>query len=226
MTGKQDLWYDPIMLCPICTALQTSILKNDTGAVFHLCDNCGFIFRDPSERMTPEQERDRYLLHENTEEHVGYRRYLEQFIDTAVTPNIPSSAEILDLGSGPEPVLSRLLGSRGYRVTSYDPYFHPDEGYLTKKYQAVILLEVIEHMSDPQAEFERIRSIIRPDGMVIVRTELTDDLSPGAFGSWWYQFDATHISFFSRASLHELAARTGFTIRQFLGRNIIMCSPS
>lgn len=214
------------MMCPICEGLPLQSLRNTKGAQFQKCTACGFIFRDPSERLTQEQEHARYLLHENSGSDPGYRRYLEAFIDQAVVPHVAHCAELLDMGSGPEPVLSRLLSERGYRVTSYDPYFHPDPGYLTMSFDAVILLEVIEHMADPVAELKRIGSILRPGGAVIVKTELTHDLGSGAgaggFGSWWYQFDPTHISFFSRDALRELAARSGLSDLRFIGKNIIV----
>ncbi len=189
---------------------------------FYRCPVCGFIRRDPHSMLDEEQERNRYLLHENTLTNKGYVEYLNRFIDQQVLPNLrESDPKILDFGSGPLPVLSDLLKARGYDVNSYDKYFSTDESYKEDRYDLILLLEVIEHVLDPYSVLSGLVEIMKPGAKIILQTLLVDDRINQEFGTWWYKEDMTHISFYTKESFEILARHLGLTVGD-CGKNVMI----
>ncbi len=168
-------------------------------------------------------ERERYLLHENSRENSGYVAYLMRFIEEIVITHVKRGGIILDFGSGPVPVLSELLHEAGFSVTSYDPYFEPDRGYRDAEYDAIILLEVIEHIADPLTVICHLKKILSPQGCIIIQTQLVTPEIMEMFSTWWYKEDRTHISFFSERSLQILAESAGLRAAVF-NENVLLLS--
>ena len=87
-----------------------------------------------------------------------------------------------------------------------------------------ISLEVVEHLFRPQALFDAARQVIKPGGRLLVSTPYHGYLKNGAMSllnGWDRHFDAAttggHIKFFSRRTLRQVAARSGFVERRFQG---------
>ncbi len=180
------------------------------------CSVCDQIQCHTDDLPTPEEERERYDEHNNDLTDRRYREYLEGFIDAAVEPYVPGGPDggavspsvrdipdggphILDFGSGPEPALAHLLEERGYRTAIYDPFFAADDGVLSgpgRQYDAITAVEVVEHLFHPGTELERLVSLIRPGGILAVRTGIFAG-DAAAFREWWYRRDISHVSFWT-----------------------------
>ena len=206
-------------LCPLCGSrgehfYYYSRQKRD----FYLCPLCRLLYQETSSLPDEEEERARYSLHRNSEEDKGYVEWLERFISRAVLPWFRGGS-ILDFGSGPEPVLSRLLAGQGRDVYSYDKYFSPSwPGDRT--FSFVILSEVLEHLADPLKEFRRIASLTEKNGRIVLQTSFLRFFNKEWFGSWWYKEDVTHIRFYSASSLIMLGQQSGWTLEYQDGRSI------
>ena len=196
------------MGCSVCDFTLLKRLEDPRGNLFWECPECGFISRDRHQLLTSEQERDRYLLHNNTPDDRGYVRYLERVIQELIIPHLDSNAVVLDFGSGPVPVLSRMLQDGGFHVVSYDKYFAADESYTEHRYDGIILLEVLEHIIDPVTLLQHLHRLLVDEGCLIIRTQLV----PGRFTEWWYKEDRTHVSFFSERTIPLLASRCGYEL--------------
>lgn len=195
--------------CPACSADSFEYACADDAREYFLCPGCGLVFLDPDRRLVPEKERERYLLHQNDDEDSGYSCYLSAFIDSSIEPFAPPPASVLDYGSGPYPLLSRLLSGRGYRVAAFDPFFSPGLPGDGSPFDLVVAHEVIEHCFDPRAALERMAGHLHPSGILSLSTHFRPD-GPRAFLSWWYRQDSTHVSFFSEPCLDLLCGRLGF----------------
>ena len=82
------------------------------------------------------------------------------------------------------------------------------------RYDAVIMLQLIEHVEDPVAICERVFSLLRPGGVFIVETPNLGGLDHRMFQRrWWghYHFPR-HWNLFSRASLVRMLEARGFEI--------------
>src|SRR5258708_21210799 len=190
--------------CLICqTGLQKLSLAGDEK-VYHACPTCQWIVLDKSCVPSLEKQKERYLQHENSPESEGYVEMFEGFIKACVDPFIPKGQKILDFGCGPLPVLADLLKKREYLVDTYDLFFTADETYKLKKYNLIILTDVLEHLENPIAILRALSERLEPQGVISIMT-LFHPNDHEEFSKWWYRRDITHVSFYTHETLKEIA---------------------
>lgn len=186
------------MLCPLCEHREHRSFSNDKHREYYQCENCELIFVSPNQWPNPIDEKARYMHHNNDDENEGYVRFLSRII-VPLSTRVNDKAAGLDYGCGPNPVLSKLLGKRGYQMTHFDPFFFNDSDLLDQKYDFIVSTEVAEHMFDPQREFEFLFSRLNNNGVLALMTSLyTDDIS---FNSWHYKNDETHVCFYTKKAI-------------------------
>jgi SAM-dependent methyltransferase len=77
---------------------------------------------------------------------------------------------------------------------------------------AVLMIDVVEHLADPVQELEAVADMLRPGGTLALFTGEADAWLPRlARGRWYYLHCIGHITIFSRMALRRLLASTGFT---------------
>jgi SAM-dependent methyltransferase len=194
--------------CPVCRGGPVLPFQTIGATVYWHCARCAARWIDPSQHPTPEAERAHYAHHENQPDDPRYRRFLSRLADPLLARLAPGSA-VLDFGCGPGPALAAMLREAGHRVALYDPVFAPDDSPLHATYDAVTCTEVAEHFHRPAAEFDRLRTLVRPGGWLAVMTCFqTDDTR---FAGWRYRQDPTHVVFYRAETFHVLAALWGWT---------------
>lgn len=191
------------MQCPLCLNSASSQRISCSNAVYYHCSACDLVYKDKSHWLSPDQERARYLQHENTLENQGYVQMFERFIDSAVSPFLKVGSELLDFGCGPEPVLKVLLERRGYRVDTYDPFFAPEPIFANKSYDGIVCTEVFEHFYYPAREIQLLCQHLKKAGFLSVMTHLRP--SSISFCEWWYRRDNTHVTFYSVNTMQWIA---------------------
>lgn len=212
--------------CPVCGSHISRTLQDQKNArVYLLCDNCRYIFLQPENHLSTEEQKRRYLRHRNSLEEEGYINFLSSFLQRVVIPHIERGAHVLDYGSGPVPAFSWLLDTNGYRVDSFDPFFFPDTSWEKETYRAAIMIEVLEHLSNPVGTLKNLRDRIAPGGYICIRSSLHDE-NPSHFATWWYRQDPTHVSFFSITTIEYLSTALGLrTISIADDRDIVLQRP-
>lgn len=195
--------------CLICNFKTYALYDPELKVTHHVCEKCGFTFKDEASLKTPEEEHALYKNHQNTLENKGYVNMFEKFLSATVDPFI-TSGTALDFGSGPGPVLYELLKRRGFQSEHYDPYFNPDASVFEKTYDLITSTEVFEHLNNPVMEFTRLASMIAPGGYLAIMTSLRPK-EDEAFLKWWYRRDQTHIGFFTEAAFTHLTLQGGLT---------------
>jgi SAM-dependent methyltransferase len=179
--------------------------------IFHECPNCEFIFKDSSIYPSYEDEKKQYDYHQNDEDNMGYVNYLNDFIQSAVFPFI-KNGRILDFGSGPNPVLSKLLKNQyGYQVDIFDYYYHHDLDYKNQTYDMITSTEVIEHLRNPIIHFNQFYDLLNPKGYLSLMT-LFHPKNQDLFFKWFYIRDITHVSFYTVKTIEVIAEKTGFDV--------------
>lgn len=81
-------------------------------------------------------------------------------------------------------------------------------------FDAVIMLQLIEHVEDPVAISRRVYSLLKPGGIFVIETPNLAGLDYRLFrGRWWghYHFPR-HWNLFSTDSLAQMLREAGFTI--------------
>lgn len=88
-----------------------------------------------------------------------------------------------------------------------------DAGLAEGGFDAVVMNDVIEHMTDPLAEIREIHRILRPDGLFILHTP--NEASPWHWlmGSRWIHLKPEeHLYYFSPRTLSDMLGRAGFDV--------------
>lgn len=196
------------MKCKICNSDSYILLDEQFNIEYHRCKECGFIYADPLSHLVPGDEKKEYSSHNNSIDDLGYVQMFKRF--QKVFEPFLIGDKVLEYGSGPTPVFSELLRKDGYEVTSFDPFFLPDESYLNKSYDLITSTEVFEHFTAPMDEIEKLVKLLKPQGVLAVMTQFAkDDIH---FLQWWYRRDYTHISFYTHKSFEVIAAVYGLEI--------------
>lgn len=184
------------MGCPLCAARAAALPRQpDTGGSYYHCGMCDTIALCRQQAPSAQQERKRYLEHDNSHANEGYVRMFEDFIRRAVLP-FCDDGKALDFGCGPGPVLGDLLSRSGFDTDLYDPFFFPGCEHRSRSYDLITSTEVFEHLASPADVLDQLCGVLRPGGFLALMTHL----HPGVhhFADWWYHRDPTHVTFYSR----------------------------
>lgn len=188
--------------CPLCTSAASEGIGEGFGRPYFLCRVCGLVFVPPEHHVSFERERREYSLHENTAASPSYVRYLSAMADRL--SHVPMAApRVLDFGSCRGCVLEGILAERGLQCASYDPVYEIGRHALEKRYDVIVLCEVLEHLRHLADETALLERLLEPGGYLLLRTEFYD--TPEAVPEWWYANDVTHINFFDEGVLQYLA---------------------
>jgi 2-polyprenyl-3-methyl-5-hydroxy-6-metoxy-1,4-benzoquinol methylase len=102
---------------------------------------------------------------------------------------------------------ARKVAEESYGLKTYGGTLGEHAEAHEGRYDAVTLYDLIEHVEDPERTFEEIAAILRPGGMVGVKTPNIDCPEATIFGPHYHSLKREHLSFFSPESL-TAAART------------------
>jgi SAM-dependent methyltransferase len=95
---------------------------------------------------------------------------------------------------------------------------------------AVVMADVIEHLTDPGAALDRVAAALVPGGALCLVLPDAGSVLARALGRRWWSVIPTHVQYFTRDSLRILLARHGFrvletatapkafSVRYYLGR--------
>lgn len=195
------------MNCPLC---QHQVANSFTlaGRLYWDCPECRACFMDAENLPSLNAARARYLTHSNTLSDVGYVRFLSSVLPL-LKQWAPENASVLDFGCGYSPVLVEILNSAGYPAAGYDPLFFPDLPD-NSEFDAVVSVETFEHFFQPATELARIRYLLAPTGILIIKTQI---LQPHIdFINWWYLKDFTHTFFYRLETFEWISRNLGWQI--------------
>lgn len=196
------------MHCPLCHGEKTSHYLNiDDGfrgnSDYFQCSECDLIFLDPARRLSPDAEKARYDLHQNSLDDPGYVDFLNRLVNP-LCEMLSSGAKGFDFGCGPAPVLSVLMERKGYRMSFYDPFYAPDLDWRKQSWRFITCTEVLEHLFEPGSVIADLdRTLAGPGSLIAVMTQLFSEEID--FKDWWYRKDPTHVCFYSRRSFNWIA---------------------
>ena len=198
--------------CPLC---RNQIESQRT--FFYQCLSCRSVFRDPDTYLSAENEKARYLLHNNDINDKGYQEFVAPVL-TAVLKSFPVKSKGLDYGAGTGPVIAKLLSEKNYKVALYDPFFYPNTEVLKDAYDFIVCCEVIEHFHNPDKEFTELYRLLKPNGKLFCMTDLLPEKE--LFDDWYYKNDPTHVIFYSEENLKWIKENIGFSHLDIDGRLI------
>lgn len=203
------------MKCTLCD----SNLHEMADEYYFICICCGAYVKDEKYYLNSKEEKKRYKEHDNDVNDEAYQDFTSPITD-AILSNHSKEQLGLDYGSGTGPVISKQLKDRGYHVKLYDPFFHPDEGYINYRYDYIFSCEVFEHFHEPKEEIEKLLRILKPSGRIYIMTHLYD--SKIDFNDWYYRNDPTHVFIYTTKTIEYIAVKYGLAIEELGDRLIIL----
>ena len=69
------------MICPICSGANVFSFQLIGSIEYFRCKTCLGLFTDPESRLSPQEEKERYSLHNNDVEDPEYRKFLSKLYD-------------------------------------------------------------------------------------------------------------------------------------------------
>ncbi|MES2210135.1 MAG: class I SAM-dependent methyltransferase [Chloroflexota bacterium] len=140
------------------------------------------------------------------------------------------SDPILDVGCGRMPTrLARLRRVGFTNLTGIDPWLDGDASIdgiqllrreiddLEGQFQVVMFHHVFEHVADPEATLRAARRLLRPGGVVLIRTPVMGTWFWETYGRDWWELDPPrHLFVHSRRSLEMLIARVNLRIAEVI----------
>ncbi|MCS5592391.1 MAG: class I SAM-dependent methyltransferase [Gammaproteobacteria bacterium] len=209
--------------CPLCSSKKSQLYHTDNIREYHLCLACDFVFVPCIFHLSESDEKARYDQHRNDPNDLSYRKFLSQ-VSKPLLDRLSIKSKGLDFGCGPGPTLSIMLEEHGYTVDLFDKYYAQNSAVFNRKYDFITATEVLEHLSQPSFELNRLYNMLNPGGVLGIMTEMLSDNT--SFVDWYYKNDPTHIGFFSRASLQRLASTWHAEIETLSSRVILITKTS
>lgn len=193
-------------LCPLCGGEKYFYIRYQKRS-YYKCKKCNSIFLDKNEYPTPEEEKKRYLEHNNDIGDIRYQNFVKPIV-SAIVEDFSKYHYGLDYGAGTGPVITKLLRDYAYNIKPYDPYFYNYPDYLKKQYDYIVCCEVIEHFYKPYREFKKLKAILKEHGKIYCKTELLEDNIH--FEKWYYKNDITHVFFYTEKAIYWIKKEFGF----------------
>ena len=197
--------------CRVCGAVTSEFQHPQSKLQFYYCETCEFVFKSERAIVSAEEEKAEYDLHNNSYEDEGYVNMFREFLEESVLPLAPSGKAALDFGSGPEPVLAKVLAEYGYNADIYDLFYSPAKIYQNRKYDLITCTEVVEHLKEPLAYFGLFAALLNEGGIVAIMTRF-HPRDQDKFLKWYYHREHTHISFFAPKTMEYMAQRVNLKL--------------
>lgn len=194
--------------CRVCCTGQLADFATIGLKHYLRCDHCEATLLSGDQLPTLEEERARYLQHNNDPADPRYRAFVGRVM-APLCAAMPPPAVGLDYGCGPGPALAEMLSQAGYAMSIYDPIFADDRGVLKQCYDFITCTETVEHFHHPAREFARLNDLLRPGGVLAIMTNFQCD--DRAFANWHYRRDPTHVAFYRESTMRTIAGRLGWS---------------
>jgi SAM-dependent methyltransferase len=192
------------------------------------CRECGTVSQSslPGQAQLHELYRavsdERYMREEQ-----GRRRTARRLLDV-LAGEVPRG-RLLQVGSGHGLLLDEAR-RRGYEVEGVDLWAEAvshardqlalpvrgiaieDADLDCERYDAILLVDVLEHLADPVAVLERLRGVLAPGGALLVVTPDPSSRVARLAGRHWWCYVPAHSYLIPRATLRELIRARGLTV--------------
>jgi SAM-dependent methyltransferase len=209
---------------------QIKITDSEYGKAWDLsrCTNCSHIFANPAPSQAFIQSlysRTEDPLYEEEAEGRGknFRRILSRLDKIH-----PEQGTLFDVGAATG-ILLNLARQRGWQTGGIEPSgwavgvakekygidLHKgdfESAMLQENhYEAVTLIDFIEHISRPFKALAKAYAILAPGGTVCLVTPDIQSYAAKMAGAGWWHFRPGHLAYFTRQSLGYLLDRSGFS---------------
>ncbi|MBI4335604.1 MAG: methyltransferase domain-containing protein [Candidatus Omnitrophica bacterium] len=86
-----------------------------------------------------------------------------------------------------------------------------EAGYQMNFFDAVVLRDTIEHLTNPKETLAEIRRVLKPDGILCISTPNIDSVVSRALRGRWWGINQSHLFYFTKRSLYTMLDAAGFS---------------
>ena len=235
MSETETLTCKICMAAAVPLGVRRGTFKDQLFEIFR-CDNCGFIFVSNPWLEYKEIYSEAYYQGQGADRSVDYvfellnpkktiRQYEWRGIVEVVRSHLElvSDARWLDFGCGNGGLVRYCREHLPCSVWGYEEGWIRDQAVklgiplLTRAaldsaagtFDVVTAIEVLEHVSDPVEELRRIRSLLKPGGLLFMTTGNAAPHRERLF-EWGYFLPEVHISLFEPRTLARALEESGF----------------
>lgn len=84
---------------------------------------------------------------------------------------------------------------------------------LKDRFDLIILIQVVAHISDMSWAINKISEFLNPDGYILIETWDKDSLTSKLFGKYWHEYSPpSTLNYFSKKTLNHFMGQQKFTI--------------
>lgn len=199
---------------------------------FFSCKDCRFVFSNP---YIPEEDIVGFYSHledrEYSTEAEGRSKNFKTILKRLkrvrkCTENFGN--RLLDIGAA-SGIFLHLARQEGYEIEGIEPseflvneaknryglklFKGTVEDYKPgKKFSVITLLDIVEHLVDPDAFLAKVDTLMEENGILVLVTPDINSLAARLAGKRWWHFRVAHINFFNLHSLNFLLQKHGYEI--------------
>lgn len=209
-------WFGLADFAKTCLDQQNAVFPAAGRPVnYYRCSDCGFMFSNFLDDWSPDQMR-REIYNEEYEradpEINGPRAERSVGIIGALFGFGRAELRLFDYGGGTGLLVDHLRAAGFAHVSGGDPFFGASNGDASE-IDLVVSIEVLEHLSNPDALFVDATRMLKRDGMLLVSTLFQPPDIQELGTNWWYCAPRNgHVSLHTRESFLRLAARHAFRV--------------
>ncbi|ASV12620.1 SAM-dependent methyltransferase [Leptospira santarosai] len=198
----------PIYLCSVC-GLQTQYPRPKPSELYteeYYSGNADFSYRD--ERQT--EEFDRYVWKariKNIQKFKPKGEFLDIGCSFGGFLNCAKEAGFEVTGVVNCRYSAEVAKSRGFKVHQGE---FLDADLPENFFDVITLVEVIEHLSEPDRVFQKLRRILKPGGLLLLQTANFEGLQAIDAGSSYHYYLPGHFYYYSESNLKKILDRSGF----------------
>lgn len=232
MYGKREVF--EYFQCGQCACLQIASIPENLGSYYSdnyysLATDHSAHYRKPL-KNTLNRLRDQLTLltpiGNNLPFKVSVPHLAASFSALQRVQGLSLTTRLLDVGCGSGQLLHRLANAGFRSLTGIDPFIKETQVFDDRlkilkedleihigQYDLILLNHAFEHMRDPIGAARRVKDLLAPEGVVVLRIPTVDSAAWKMYGADWFQIDAPrHLYLHSQKSIHLVAAQSGMTV--------------
>lgn len=147
--------------------------------------------------------------------HFGMRLVARNYVRRLRRGGLRKHHRVLDYGCGSGMLLGQLRRMGYDDVSGFDPYSrnYRDESVLQRRYDLVILQDVIEHVEEPAKLLDQVIELTAPGGMICIGTPNAEGIDLKRWRTYMHALHQPyHVHILSERILRRMAGERGLTV--------------